>query len=225
MPASATAEPQITRLSAAADRLLLFETRMRLGYGGEPDAEFLQRVESTAAEFSADAYAHRVLARAAIVRGEYQQARSLLEPHASAASDDVEAHYLMGLSFLVEAEKGGREQCAETARQSRRHFARAFRLNPLHVANQFRYASSWQCDAEMPDAAVEVLMNAHGLAPQVSAITVSAATALMNEGRFDEAARMLRPIVYSPHRRDNRPLELLEAAERGELPASEEPAQ
>jgi hypothetical protein len=229
VPASAVAAPQITRLSAAADRLLLIEARMRLDQGEEADAEFLQRAETTAAEFAGDAHAQRVLARAAIMRGAYQLARTVLEPLAGAESTDVEAHYLMGLSYVVEAAQGPGEQCAETARQSRRHFVRAHRLNGLHVANQYRYASSWQCDAEMPDTARDVLLNAYGLAPQVEEIRLNTAVALMQDGEFEEAARMIRSVVYSPHRRqpneDDDLQDLLEAAERGELPVPTAPAQ
>lgn len=223
VPTASVAPPQITRLSAAADRLLLFEARMRLRYGDSQDADFLQRVETTAAEFPGDPYAQRMLARASIARGDFPRARTLLEPLAGAESTDVEAHYLTGLSYVAEAEANG-DRCSETARQGRRHFVRAYRLDPLHVPNQYRYASSWQCDDEFPATALEVLLNAHALAPQVSEITLNAAVRLMAEGRFEDAARMIRPLVYSPHRdqSDQSVAELLAAAERGELPAAEE---
>jgi tetratricopeptide (TPR) repeat protein len=191
----------VTRLSEAADDLLLPIARMRKGVPASEQEALIARVERIAARFPADPFAQRAAARAALLRNAPAEARAILAPVIAANASDVEALYLTGLTSVIEASAAPPEARTDLARAARRAFARAFRVDPNHVPTLYWYASTYALAGEpMPDTATEALLQAYVLAPQVDEIAFTAATVLMQEGEYDQAETMLRPVAFSPHR-------------------------
>jgi tetratricopeptide (TPR) repeat protein len=214
LPTLTAAEIQVTRLSDAADNLLPLAARLRLGVAASGRAEVVNDVQRYAARFPDDRFAQLTSARALILDERWAQARTLLDTLVAADAQDVEAHYLLGLSYVYEAAKAEGDAANPILATARRHFANAFRVNSNHVPTLYRYATSYDL-AAMPQSAVDVMVQAHLLAPQVDEISVMTAMALMQHGDFDNAVGVLRPVAYSPHRDNsqNFPLRLLEAAQ------------
>jgi hypothetical protein len=68
---------------------------------------------------------------------------------------------------------------------------------------------------------LDVLIQAHLLAPQVDEIRFNLAIHLLNARRYRDAATLLGPIAFNPHGGDTavRARRYLESAQRGEMPA------
>ncbi len=204
----------ITRMPRSADDLILQNARLERMRGG--DAELAESIVNEAARFPGDPYATRSAAYAELSRSP-ARARELAAPLIEANPQDFEAQYIVGRSYFAEAEaaeEGGEEAMA----QARRHFVRAFRANPNHVPTLYYYVRSH--DGALSDEVLDVLIQAHLLAPQVDEIRFNLAIQLLNSRRFRDAATVLGPIAYSPHGGDTaaRARRYLEAAQRNETP-------
>jgi hypothetical protein len=205
----------VTRMPRSADDLILLNARMRRVQG--EDAELVERILQEAAQYPGDAYAARSAAFAELSRNP-ARARELAAPLIEANPQDFEAQYILGRSYFEEAEtaEGGHE---ESMAQARRHFVRAFRANADHVPTLYYYVRTHSA-YRLSDEVLDVLTQAHLLAPQVDEIRFNLAIQMMNAERFEEAAMLFRPIAYSPHGGEGaaRARRYMEAAERGEMP-------
>jgi tetratricopeptide (TPR) repeat protein len=184
----------ITRMPRSADDLLLLNARMLRTR--DENAELIDSIVAEAARFPGDAYATRSAAYAELSRNP-ARARELATPLIEADPQDFEAQYIVGRSYFAEAEAaedGGEALLA----QARRHFVRAFRVNPNHVPTLYYYVRS-QREYVLSDEVLDVLVQAHLLAPQVDEIRFNLAIYLLNARRFQDAAAILGPIAYSPH--------------------------
>ena len=210
---------QISRLAPSADMLLPLRERLRNIDLGEdnPGPGLLTRIRDFAGDYPNDPFAVRVLARAEILLGSTTVARLLLEPQTRGEDGDVEAYYLVGYSYLADAERAPDDEKIALYSQARRALGRAFQRDPNDVPTLYRYAQASMQIGALNDNSWNVLLRAYDLAPQVQEIGLNAAAQLIGRGRYDEAAVMLRRIAYSPHAGDMGPAarQLLEAAERG----------
>ena len=93
-----------------------------------------------------------------------------------------------------------------------------FHLNPHHAATLYDYSQTF--GHPLDEQTLEVLVQAHDLAPQVEEISVYTGIALMEDRRFLEAIPMLASVAYSPHGSHlaKRALQLLDAAQHGQPP-------
>lgn len=195
----------IARLPASADELLPLTTRIRRGRIEDGDATALLTRMRRIVGTPADPFAIVALAEAEVNYGETATARELLEPHIATNADDAQAHYLMGRSYwrdAEEAEERGDLETRNTARaEARRHYSRAFRADGNHVPTLFRYAQTFAGETwdESGDNALNALLLARQLAPQVFDITFMAADWLVTVNRPAEAIPMLRVVAYNPH--------------------------
>lgn len=205
----------ITRMPRSADDLILQNARLRRLRGD--NAELVESIVNQAARFPGDSYAAHSAAYAELLRNP-ARARELAAPLLEANAQDFEAQYITGRSYFAEAEAAEEGRDAAMA-QARRHFVRAFRVNPNHVPTLYYYVRT-QNVYPMPDDVLDVLVQAHLLAPQVDEIRFNLAIHLLNGRRFSDAAQILGPIAYSPHGGDTvaRARRYLEAAQRGEMP-------
>jgi tetratricopeptide (TPR) repeat protein len=205
----------ITRMPRSADNLLLLNARMMRTR--DENAELIDGIVAEASRFPGDAYATRSAAYAELSR-DPARARELATPLIEADPQDFEAQYIVGRSYYVEAEAaedGGEASFA----QARRHFVRAFRVNPNHVPTLYYYVLS-QREYVLSDEVLDVLVQAHLLAPQVDEIRFNLAIYLLNARRFQDAAMLLGPIAYNPHGGETatRARRYLEAARRNAMP-------
>lgn len=126
----------------------------------------------------------------------------MLEPLLAVNPEHRDALYLMGLSYLREAEDAGEDAGAPLLAQARRYFSRGYRVDGDHVPTLARYAESY-AGATMSDATYEnylnILLLARQLAPQVDEISLNAANVLLAGNRTREAIPILRALAYDPH--------------------------
>jgi tetratricopeptide (TPR) repeat protein len=211
----ADADIAVSRMPRSADNLLLLNARLLHSDGDT--AQLADQIVAETARFPGDPYAVRSAAYAELTRNP-ARARDLATPLAEASADDFEAQYIIGRSYFEEAEAAddGRE---EAMAQARRHFARAFRANPNHVPTLYYYVRAHNA-YPMPEQVLDVLIQAHLLAPQVDEIRFNLAIQLLNARRFPDAAAILGPIAYNPHGGETatRARRYLEAAQRNEMP-------
>ncbi len=192
------AQVAISSLPRSAGDMILHEAALRIGILDDARQAQLERIRAAAARHAQDAYAMRVLAHAELLHGDAAVADRLLEQLLAAAPDDAELLYLRGLRHLVAAENG--DDWETDARQARIWFARAHQADENHFQTLFRYAQSMRGERGYVSENMEnILLLAHQLAPQVSAITLNAAAMLMNRGALAEADAMLHPLAADPH--------------------------
>lgn len=228
-PRPASTPIAIQRLPPSFDNLLTLEVLLRGEYGLKEDKEgrvarVITRALAEADRYPNDLLAQRVRAMALMARRDYAQARTVLEPLLAANADNYELPFLMGRSYLAEADAGPPENAIATATQGRRYFARVFRLNPRHAPTLYAYARTF--GHPFDEGTMDVLLEAHRLAPQVREISLYTGVALMELRRGSEAVPILEAVAYAPHagRSARRALQLLEAAKKNEAPPAEEPA-
>lgn len=221
----APADIRVTRLPASADRLLPIAARVARDTVREADEQaVLRQVRTLVGAAPTDDFALRALARAEIAYGSPLSGRALLQPHVEAHPEDVEALYLVGRSYVQEAEAAEGAARAELLAQARRQFSRAYRSNENHVPSLYGYVDSYSgvgMDQDTYANYLNVLLLARRLAPQVDAISLRAAEALIAAERRSEAIPILRALAYDPHGGGNaeRAQQLLSEAEGAQAAA------
>ncbi|MEZ5955601.1 MAG: hypothetical protein R3C27_00085 [Hyphomonadaceae bacterium] len=193
----------VVELPASARRLLPISTRLFNGNIADDDkAPLLARIRQVAGAEPYDEFALLTVARAEIRLGSPMTGRALLEPFITANPEHRDALYLMGLSFLREAEDAEGDAEATLLSQARRYFSRGYRIDGNHVPTLARYAESY-AGSTMSDATYEnylnILLLARQLAPQVDEISLYAANVLLAGNRTREAIPILRALAYDPH--------------------------
>lgn len=202
-PAAVERSPvRVTRLPASADDLLPLIARIRTDIREADHAAALQRARELATSFPGDAYAESALAYAEMAIGDNAAARALAGRRLEASPDDVEALYVMGMTYLREAQEASGEARLTLLSEARRQFARAYRNDPNHVPVMFGYVRSYdgvRMNEETAANYMNILLLAHQLAPQIDEISLNAAAALMMHDRNAEAVPLLRAVAYDPH--------------------------
>jgi len=209
----------VETLPASAGVLLPVSTRVRRGVADAEAPALLARVRQLVGATPSDRFALMTLARAEATIGDSNRARALLGPYVQANSNDVEALYLMGLSYITDSGKVEGDARRPLMTQARHYLVQAHRLEENNVAVLYRYAETFaesRLDETTFNNTINVLLLAHQLAPQVTEIGFYAASALMSAERNREAALILRPIAYDPHGGEaaRQALTMLQQAER-----------
>src|SRR5262249_13264443 len=139
-------------------------------------------------------------AQAAMLRGDSVAVRARLTPVLAADEGNAEARYLMGASYLHDAESGDAAAQDAALHEARRQFARGLRSDPNFYPSLYLHARTSQRVGEaMSDNELNVLAHAFELAPQVSAIRLMLVRELMMAQRYDDAGTLLRPLLFAPH--------------------------
>jgi hypothetical protein len=194
----ANADIAITRLPRVYDDLLLEVARMRL-LPRTADDDLISDANEAAAGFPNDPYAERARARAALLAGDRARGRAILEGLVAAAPEDVESRFLLGRTYLSEAEATP-DQGEALIAEARRHFVQGFRANPDHYPTLYAYAATFAGAATpMTEDQLNVMMRALELAPQQGAIRLTLAEELIEASFYDNALMVLRPLMYAPH--------------------------
>lgn len=193
----------VAELPASARRLLPISTRLFNGNISDEDkAPLLARIRQLAGPEPYDEFALMTVARAEIQLGAPAAGRAMLEPFAAANPNNRDALYLMGLSYLREAEDADGEAEDALLAQARRYFGRGYRIDGNHVPTLARYAESYSgssMSATTYENYTNILLLARQLAPQVDEISLNAANMLLAGNRAREAIPILRALAYDPH--------------------------
>jgi hypothetical protein len=186
----------VKRLSEAADDLLMPLSYLRAVPPKRVAAQTVAQVSQEARKHQGDAFALRALATE-LWYGDLSQARMHLDALLLAEPNNADTHHLSGLCDLRAAYKAGDGQLFQRARGA---FAAAHRLDETRAASLFRYV---ECDLflekTMTPHMVDVLVAGYRIAPQVDAISLVTAQALIQHQRWDEALFILRPLASAPH--------------------------
>lgn len=189
----------VTRLPASADDLLLENQRLKMGVPSAERPEVLAMIRERAARYPGDRLAEMTLARAENDFGDRAKAQALLKHRIEADPRDVEALQTLGYSFMLQA-RANRAQAPALLKEARDWFGKGFAADPNNALLLYDYGMSRRGEPGYPnDNAVNVLLRAQQLAPQVAQFRIAAAEALMLRDRFDEAAAMVEPVFNDPH--------------------------
>jgi tetratricopeptide (TPR) repeat protein len=193
-------EVRVAPLPPSADRLLLLAAHIRKGAANAQDREKVLAAARAGAEaFPDDPLALRTLAEAEMKFGDLDKADAPLDRLLAAHPDDVEAHYLKGRRWMM-AGRRDPEHRTELWDKARTAFAAAYQLDHNYYPAIF-FSGLSRADEPGPpsDNTINVLLDAHDLAPQVDEISFTAARVLMRRERYAEVVALLEPIAYAPH--------------------------
>lgn len=195
-------EAQVTTMPDSAGSLIALWSRARRYVPEDSRASFAATVRQRVAAAPQDRFSQMLLARVEATSGDHQAARALLDTYLAAHADDVEATFLMGLSYFNDAQDAGGDAAIAALAHARHYFVAANRLDQNYVPALYRYAASFNgvsMSNEQMANTTNVALLAHEIAPQVSQIGFLAAQWLMSQDRAGEAVPILRAIAYDPH--------------------------
>lgn len=193
MPRAAeTPATVVTRpLAESADDLLMRLVTLEHGIPESRTDAALADVRARVSAARGDPLARRTLALAELQHGNRVEARFMLDELLAASPTDPDL-----LRWRAQAAGPGAEGLAE----ARRYLTRAFDAAPNDWRTLHAYARLFQPTRRpLPAHALDVLLRAHELAPQVTEIVLDTAVALAQAGRLPEAATVLEPLAWSPH--------------------------
>src|SRR5262249_21683555 len=148
---------------------------------------FLEMVREKAKQWPGDRLAAVAQARAEILFGDRATADHILDRVLAADKNDVEALELRALGFVLEGAMDTTNRYMLFA-QARPYLKRAFAIDPHRYQTQFLYAVSASVNLDDPtDETMKALLRAHELAPQVGAITLMTAEALIKRNDLERA--------------------------------------
>lgn len=181
----------ITPLGSSADEVLMRLVTLEHGIAESRTDAALEDVRARANAAPNDPIAQRALALAELQRGNRTEARAMLDKLLAASPEDPDL-----LRWRAQASGAGPEGFAE----ARRYLTRAFAAAPNDWRTLHAYARLFQpARRPLPTHALDVLLRAHELAPQVNEVVLDTAVALAQAGRLQEAASVLEPLAWSPH--------------------------
>ena len=196
-------EMSVSRMPKSADRLLLLGLRAR--GGGAPPADqpkLIDDIRREAARYPDDRLARLALAQVEVGYGDLSAGLAVLDAMLKSDPNDVEALRLAAYAHLrrVEDAKNGRAAVDEDRTAGLALLTRAFKLRPDDYQVLYNYARIQAGTPGYPsDNAVNALLRAVELAPQVDAIRVAAGEALITKQRGPEAIDVLTPVANNPH--------------------------
>ncbi len=195
-------EITITPLAPSAAQLLGLSLRVRRGVSDTEAPALIERVRHLVGSTPTDEFALKTLASAEAKYGDPAHARELLQRQLADHANDVEAHYLFGLTYYQQAQKASHADKPALFASARRSFAHAHNLDGNYLPPLYRYAQTYDgtaMDDATADNVLNILLLAHQLAPQIADINIRAGQMLIDRNRPEEAVIMLRAVVYNPH--------------------------
>lgn len=184
---------RVSALPAGADRLLPLLVQMEHSGSGPESGAMLADVRALVGEAPQDQLGRRTLALAEMEAGRPTAAARLLDGLLAEQPQDPDL--LRWRAQAARAERGPGAQAKALDCLSRALSAAPDDWRVLHAWARLQRGPG----GAMPNNALEALLKAHGLAPQVSEIVLDAALALSQAGRLNEAARVLEPLAWAPH--------------------------
>lgn len=192
----------VTTLPASADDLLLLGQRLKVGMRDDSQrAEVAEQVRRAAARHPGDPLAALVLGHAEVHLGDPVAGERILLELLAKQPENVEALQYVASARLAAARRA--QTPAEAARlraQARGFLARAYKVDELNYQTLYLLAVSREPEPGYPDGNdMATWLVAYGQAPQLPAIRLGFARALMLTGEFDRAVRVLEPLANNPH--------------------------
>ncbi|MFZ4120481.1 MAG: hypothetical protein ACOYKM_02365 [Caulobacterales bacterium] len=193
-----TLTPQL--MPASADQLLMLASRVRRSLDDDEAPVVLAAVRERARGFPNDIFALETLAHTEAQLGTRAAAERAIEHLLYLDPNNANAHLARGISQLRASQTLLGPQRDEACAAARASFGRANRLRPDHPGTLYRFAMTYVAAGQpMPEAAIEVLLEAQALAPQVHEITLASAFALFQIHEFAQATALAETVAFNPH--------------------------
>lgn len=191
----------ISELPASAGDLLLEAQLLKRGVPQAMRAEVLAKVRARAAKHPGDRLADVTLARAETTIGDRAAGEAILTRRLAADGADAEALRLLAQSRLAAAaEEKDATRAAAIRTEARRYAARAMNVDQSDYQTLMTFVQTRSGLPGYPTADdLKALLLAHGMAPQVAALRVNTAMALVLAKQEREALRLLQPVANNPH--------------------------
>jgi hypothetical protein len=217
-------EITLTTLPRSADDLLLVGQRLKVGVAADKREETAALVRRLAARHPDDPFAMLQLGHAELHFGDPVAGEAVLARLLEIEPDNIEALQLLAARQIVLAGEKP-EDAAAHLRRARGYLARAYRLDEGQYSTLHLLARSREGAADYPtENDLVVWDRAFRLAPQLNAIRLGFARALMEAQKFDEAVVVLRPLANASHggSASDAAALMLALAQAGQAPMSEE---
>jgi tetratricopeptide (TPR) repeat protein len=219
VPADQLNVGQITvrRLSEAEAASMPIRIRSKRGVTEKAAAELVQEAREVAGKYPDEPAVQAALAEAEYDAGDDEAAVRAADKALAAAPGNMTALIQKGYALTRVATETKTE---EAWRAARRHFVSVNRIENDHPIPLIQYYLGFvQQGKEPTKAALDGLEWALELAPYDASVRMMVATRQLQDKRFAEAIRTIRPLAYNPHAgEDNPAIALLEKA-RQELAA------
>lgn len=192
-------EITVTRLPASADDLLLIGQRLKVGVVEGKRAETAALVRRLAARHPNDPFAMLQLGHAELHFGDPDAGEAVLTRLLEMDPGNVEALQLMATRFMRLA--GDRpDETVALMRRARSYLARAYAADETQYYTLQLLAETREPEAGYPTENDLVTWDlAYSFAPQLAAIRLGYANALMLAGEFDVAVALLTPLANAAH--------------------------
>lgn len=167
-----------------------------------PKAEaqaFLARVESETAKFPTSRHALALRAEVELDSDAIDRAATTTDQLLALAPEDARAHYWTGAALLAQA-KAAKGDTSATLKAARHEIVAANKLDsddPLPLMAFYHVSAMLGARAQN---AIDALARAQEIVPQDAGLRLTLASALIASGDKPRAARLLRPLAFSPHK-------------------------
>jgi tetratricopeptide (TPR) repeat protein len=190
----------VTTLSPGAGAVLLESQQAKmLQPGARSGSNCLTFLRNGEQKYPDDHFVKLARVRAEGKFGDRAQADAALEKMIAANPDDAEALRLLGTSKLT-AGRADPAKLVEDFTQASALLQRAVKLEPDNYQGLYHYAESRSVDRSFSSyQALEILLKAVDLAPQLPGLRLAAAQMAMRSNQFEAARAMLVPVVGAPH--------------------------
>jgi tetratricopeptide (TPR) repeat protein len=207
----------VRRLSEAEGASLAVRIRSKRGVTQHTAAEVVQEAREIAAKYPDEPAVQAALAEAEFDADDDEAAVRAADKALSAAPGNMTALIQKGYALTRMATETKTE---EAWRAARRHFVAVNKIENDHPIPLIQYYLGFlQQGKEPTKAALDGLEWALELAPYDPGVRMMVASRQMQDKRFAEAIRTIRPLAYNPHAGESNPaIALLEKA-REELAA------
>ncbi len=184
---------RVAALPPDAGLLLPLLVGLEHSAAGPASADVLAGVRERVGEAPGDPLARRTLALAELEANRLAVAASLLDGLLADAPDDPDLLRWRARAARAERSAAGQAKAIEL-------LGHAMAVAPTDWRVLHAYARLYRGPGgALPNHALDALLKAHQLAPQVSEIVLDTALALSQAGRLAEAARVLEPLAWAPH--------------------------
>ena len=207
----------VRRLNEGEAASMPVRIRSKRGVNEQTAAEVVLEAREVAAKYPDEPAVQAALAEAEYDAGNDEAAVLAADKALAAAPGNMTALIQKGYALTRTA---GKAKTDEAWRAARRHFVSVNKIENDHpIPLMYFYLGFLQTDKEPTKIAVDGLEWALELAPYDGNLRMLVASRQMEDKRFAEAIRTIRPLAYNPHAgADNPAIALLEKA-RTELAA------
>jgi hypothetical protein len=189
---------KMTRLPSSQADYVLEAAVLQTCPGEEYGRELTERLRALRGKHADDPRFRLELARAELLFGDAQAARTELEVLAKMGESDAELLYLLGRSYY-EAAQRDTEQREVLMSNAAERFVAAYKLRKLHPPTLYFLSLALDNDAAPSRSVINAANGAAVLAPSVFPYAIRAATINLRSDDRAMASRVMQPFASDPH--------------------------